>query len=269
MLCSCTRPPCGFDHVNSERITDRPLRTQSNVYVHELEEDEFWKAADDLLLQDGAGSSKARELKDRGQPQERVLSVEAGSSSGEGSLGLDIDIVDSVSAVVVGIRPGLVQRWNSGHPDAALEEGDRIVEINGTFGNAAMIADHLKRDTEWQLLVQRPVEVVVASSQLWRLASSREGGCSCRPHGLHVGFAEHGTSLMIDKIHEGLMMRWNQANPEQAVKVKDRIIEVNGKRGQASDLVDTLCSSAESLRLVIRRYPSLGPAGSGVTALRR
>jgi len=238
------------------------VRPPADIYVHEPEEeDDCCKVADELLLRsgkDGAqGSgqevSPAKENNLRQQPQELFIFVTVGASEGDGSLGLDVDIVDSVAVVVTSIYPGRVQRWNIEHPDAVIEEGDRIVEVNGAVGNAALLVERLKMDSVWSILVQRPVEVVVSSDHLWELA--RDSCCPCRPHGVHVGFAERGTSLMIDKIHEGMVKDWNQANPQQVVKVRDRIIEVNGRSGQASDLVQLLSIASESMCLVIRRYP--------------
>lgn len=47
----------------------------------------------------------------------------------EEAIGLDIDIVDGVSAIIVGISGGAVHRWNEWRPELALRANDRIIEV--------------------------------------------------------------------------------------------------------------------------------------------
>mmetsp|Transcript_63574 Transcript_63574/g.113128 ORF Transcript_63574/g.113128 Transcript_63574/m.113128 type:complete len:132 (+) Transcript_63574:88-483(+) len=62
---------------------------------------------------------------------------------------------------------------------------------------------------------------------------------------------EDGVTLQVDAITGGLIEAWNLKNPDQAVKVSDRIVEVNGKRGDVLQLVDE-CKKPKVLRLFIQ-----------------
>lgn len=61
-----------------------------------------------------------------------------------------------------------------------------------------------------------------------------------------------GGSLMVDQINEGLVMDWNKANPDKAVKSGDHIVEVNGSRGNAQQLTE-VCKRDEKLEMTVKR----------------
>merc|ERR1719291_1139951 len=42
----------------------------------------------------------------------------------EDAIGLDIDLIDGVSAVVVDVKEGAIQTWNDKHPESALQVND-------------------------------------------------------------------------------------------------------------------------------------------------
>lgn len=63
---------------------------------------------------------------------------------------------------------------------------------------------------------------------------------------------QDGHTLLIDAITGGLVEKWNQENPTQAVKQGDRIVEVNGIRGDVLQLVDE-CKKNKVLEMVVRR----------------
>ena len=49
---------------------------------------------------------------------------------------------------------------------------------------------------------------------------------------------EDGRTLAVDAITGGLIEKWNAENPLKALRPKDRIVEVNGMRGDVLQLVD-------------------------------
>lgn len=80
-----------------------------------------------------------------------------------------------------------------------------------------------------------------------------------------------GSCLRIVKVDEnGLIADWNQQNPDQQVRNGDRILEVNGIRGNSLAMVDA-CRGCSSLSLMVRctsdleerhlmmQYRQLGP----------
>mmetsp|Transcript_3251 Transcript_3251/g.7456 ORF Transcript_3251/g.7456 Transcript_3251/m.7456 type:complete len:139 (+) Transcript_3251:91-507(+) len=62
----------------------------------------------------------------------------------------------------------------------------------------------------------------------------------------------NGTTLIVDKVNDGLVNEWNKANPKQEVLEKDQVISVNGVSGSAQLLVD-VCKKDDTLEMVIQR----------------
>ncbi|CAK9023155.1 unnamed protein product [Durusdinium trenchii] len=61
-----------------------------------------------------------------------------------------------------------------------------------------------------------------------------------------------GFGLVVDQVTEGLIRDWNQVHPEQAVIKGDRIVAVNGVRGNSNEITE-VCKSQAVLELVIQR----------------
>mmetsp|Transcript_103083 Transcript_103083/g.289947 ORF Transcript_103083/g.289947 Transcript_103083/m.289947 type:complete len:251 (-) Transcript_103083:219-971(-) len=204
-----------------------------NAYVLEHEED-AWSVWDELLADrspPGSPSSAAgaavatvaaaavtaaerAELPSREQPQELRLSLipDAELSSPQmgavkppprgpthRELGIAVDVIDKLSAIVVAIHAGPVQRWNASNPQKSLEEGDRIMEVNGSRGNVDEMTQRLKVDDIWAMVIQRPAEVRISSADFDGNLPALE---SCRriPYGLYLGYAEASSTLMIVEV---------------------------------------------------------------------
>jgi len=69
--------------------------------------------------------------------------------------------------------------------------------------------------------------------------------------GIDVDFSDEIT-LLIDAITPGLIQDWNDRNPTYLVRKLDRIVEVNGLRGDYARLVEE-CRKEELLTMVIKR----------------
>eukprot|EP00747_Dinoflagellata_sp_TGD_P179693 gnl/TRDRNA2_/TRDRNA2_30909_c0_seq1.p1 gnl/TRDRNA2_/TRDRNA2_30909_c0~~gnl/TRDRNA2_/TRDRNA2_30909_c0_seq1.p1 ORF type:complete len:152 (+),score=32.01 gnl/TRDRNA2_/TRDRNA2_30909_c0_seq1:135-590(+) len=63
---------------------------------------------------------------------------------------------------------------------------------------------------------------------------------------------QDGTTLLIESVYGGLVERWNDTNPNSKVKQGDRIIEVNGIRGEVFQLADE-CKKNQVLNIKIKR----------------
>eukprot|EP00930_Biecheleria_cincta_P092591 TRINITY_DN8256_c1_g1_i1.p2 TRINITY_DN8256_c1_g1~~TRINITY_DN8256_c1_g1_i1.p2 ORF type:complete len:147 (-),score=41.05 TRINITY_DN8256_c1_g1_i1:32-472(-) len=64
---------------------------------------------------------------------------------------------------------------------------------------------------------------------------------------------EDGKTLVVDAITgSGLITEWNEANPDKALKPGDRIVEVNGHRGDVLRLVDE-CKQCKVLKILVQR----------------
>lgn len=71
------------------------------------------------------------------------------------------------------------------------------------------------------------------------------------PVGLALNFGD-GTYLRVVKVQDkGLIMKWNLSNPTQLVRRGDRIIDVNGVRGNAEAM--TRACESDKVKMVICR----------------
>jgi len=61
-----------------------------------------------------------------------------------------------------------------------------------------------------------------------------------------------GSNLRITRVsNDGLIANWNEANPSKQVRRDDRVVEVNGTRGDARTML-RVCTSCPNLELVVR-----------------
>ncbi|CAK9084375.1 unnamed protein product [Durusdinium trenchii] len=63
---------------------------------------------------------------------------------------------------------------------------------------------------------------------------------------------QDGRTLAVDAITGGLIQKWNEEHPDKALKPKDRIVEVNGLRGDVLQLVDE-CKKPKVLKIYVKR----------------
>eukprot|EP00930_Biecheleria_cincta_P076017 TRINITY_DN6321_c0_g1_i1.p1 TRINITY_DN6321_c0_g1~~TRINITY_DN6321_c0_g1_i1.p1 ORF type:complete len:174 (-),score=39.08 TRINITY_DN6321_c0_g1_i1:682-1203(-) len=64
---------------------------------------------------------------------------------------------------------------------------------------------------------------------------------------------QDGQTLVLAAITGvGLVTRWNEVNPGNALRPGDRIVEVNGVRGDAAQLLDE-CRKPQVLRMLVQR----------------
>mmetsp|Transcript_51617 Transcript_51617/g.95547 ORF Transcript_51617/g.95547 Transcript_51617/m.95547 type:complete len:146 (+) Transcript_51617:108-545(+) len=75
----------------------------------------------------------------------------------------------------------------------------------------------------------------------------RNGG----KHGLAVLCDEAG-SLIVTQINDGLFSAWNQDHPQKKVHIGDRIVGINGLRGDVVDLVNE-CQRDKELVIELTR----------------
>eukprot|EP00419_Tripos_fusus_P028258 CAMPEP_0172716328 /NCGR_PEP_ID=MMETSP1074-20121228/68064_1 /TAXON_ID=2916 /ORGANISM="Ceratium fusus, Strain PA161109" /LENGTH=138 /DNA_ID=CAMNT_0013540995 /DNA_START=55 /DNA_END=471 /DNA_ORIENTATION=+ len=61
-----------------------------------------------------------------------------------------------------------------------------------------------------------------------------------------------GDHLLVDKVNDGLVMQWNKANPDKEVRPNDKVMEVNGIKGDAAQMTET-CKNQYDLELLILR----------------
>eukprot|EP00747_Dinoflagellata_sp_TGD_P065445 gnl/TRDRNA2_/TRDRNA2_154362_c0_seq1.p1 gnl/TRDRNA2_/TRDRNA2_154362_c0~~gnl/TRDRNA2_/TRDRNA2_154362_c0_seq1.p1 ORF type:complete len:573 (+),score=65.58 gnl/TRDRNA2_/TRDRNA2_154362_c0_seq1:25-1743(+) len=92
---------------------------------------------------------------------ERIIEFEVVLDKSDGKMiGLDVDPQNEFSLVVMSVGedpddPGLVQQWNSLHPDKAVQKGDKIVQVNGVRGNVFELRAECKKNEVLTLKLQR------------------------------------------------------------------------------------------------------------------
>jgi len=149
-------------------------------------------------------------------------------------IGLDVDMLDGVSLIVDRIKDGgFVKSWNEENPDMALQVHDRIIEVNETRFKAQALAAELHHATVWDLKISRPEPVSVSVEHE-----------SKATFGVDL-FPSRG-ALLIVKIGDGFLHDWLVANPSASVQQYDRIIQINGVRGNSHKLLRALHASSTS-----------------------
>jgi len=150
---------------------------------------------------------------------------------------LGIEVITEGSLIVMSINEGLIQDWNSANPDKAVEEKDHIISANDVRGNVELILDQCRKEQLLRLKVRRPAfkthEEVTAEVEYYITLDRTDG----KRLGIDV---EHdcGNQLFIEAIDaEGLVAAWNKNNPDRQVHLDDRIVEVNGVRGETELLL--------------------------------
>lgn len=163
--------------------------------------------------------------------------------NGSETIGINLDVTDCVSLVVVDILPGAIYTWNESHAgERNLKVNDRIVEANGCRGDADKLLCVLKQSTTWSLVVQRPVE--------FRAVINRSGSISL---GMDLRYAPNGSTLMISEVEDGPIKDWNAVSATWKIKKFDRIIELNGIRGSSQELLHAGMEE-ETLEMCILHY---------------
>jgi hypothetical protein len=161
-------------------------------------------------------------------------------------LGLDVDCSDGKTLKIDRLRDGPFLWWNLNNPLQQIQEGDCIIDINGSRGDSEALVDMMHKSTTIRatFIRQAAPEVVIIVT---KTVGERLG--------LDVGYSDENT-LKIDKVKDGPFSRWNLNNPSQQIREGDHIIDVNGSRGDANTLVDLMHNSA-TLKVTFVRNSNL------------
>lgn len=158
------------------------------------------------------------------------------------NVGMDVDWGDQRTLRVAALRPGgLVEKWNSesGNKNHKILDEDRVVEINGVWGDAMKLLEQIRRAPVLVMKVRGKRDPALYQDSLRfqvRLAKTRDENI-----GLDLdwfGMQE----LRVAKVKEGLLQTWNSA-PEhrrEQVHESDVLKEVNGISGDALKMLDVI-----------------------------
>jgi hypothetical protein len=153
-------------------------------------------------------------------------------------LGIMLDCLDEHVGQLTATKEGTLQDYNK----TALYEqqlliGDFIIEVNGKSGDGAVVLTELQGSTNIDMLVRRgqPFRVDVRASPGAGVGQSLSNT---------LGQALSGITLLVQEVHE-LFVQWNKDNPQMPVMKNDRVVEVNGLRGNLSVMRDEIQKSNE------------------------
>lgn len=160
-----------------------------------------------------------------------------------GDIGLDVVAFNDHDLLVTHIRPGPLMNWNDRHPDLAVKQGDRLVDVNGLGGHPTLLLREIARSMNLTIRFQRFLE--------FRVHIERNPGGS-----LGIEIVKKRSSLKVVKLTAGPFADWNSAAPEHCqVAEGDSIVEVNGVADPDS-MVKLLSSNCTLLDVVVLRNPS-------------
>eukprot|EP00927_Polykrikos_kofoidii_P015999 TRINITY_DN1717_c0_g1_i1.p1 TRINITY_DN1717_c0_g1~~TRINITY_DN1717_c0_g1_i1.p1 ORF type:complete len:283 (-),score=46.03 TRINITY_DN1717_c0_g1_i1:298-1146(-) len=155
-------------------------------------------------------------------------------------IGLECAVVNSDELCVMNIGVGLFLDWNMMHHKSfQIWEGDRIVEANNITNNSIAMLAAISNDSRLKIKFRQRKEF-----EVW-IAKGDE------PLGIGVSCKKSCEGLRVNKVSEGLVSAWNAANPTRQILENDRIVEVNGLRGEPKRLLDTVKSASDLTMTVV------------------
>merc|ERR1712217_106509 len=124
-------------------------------------------------------------------------------------------------------------------PEQRVNVGDLIVQVNSVSGDTNAMGQEAMTATVLELTVRRPVEFTITIDK--KEPPGMLGVDFEYQRALHIkDICMVGRSLLIKDIKPGLLSRWNENNPGLEVKKWDRIVGVNGYRGESEKILDVM-----------------------------
>jgi hypothetical protein len=162
-------------------------------------------------------------------------------------IGVDISPHDGKTLLIGRIKPGPIAIWNANREATAVDRvrrGDRIVEVNGATGDAALLLERMRLDKMLHITIRRLLEIRAT------LHVTPQNS-----HGLRYRDDASGSGLLIEAVTHGAAMDVNRrVGAEMEIRPGDLVVSVNGVAGDCRRLRSQLTdSSARQLQLVLRR----------------
>lgn len=179
-----------------------------------------------------------------------VFYVDINRTTGQ-SLGIEVEHYTPRVLIVMTVNGGLIQDWNTANPEATVEEQDLIVGANDVEGDVEKILNECRQLQPIKLAVRRPLMKIRKLKTLeteFKISLDKQEGSKL---GIDVNH-EDGKELFIESIDEGLVKTWNDEHPDTQVHIEDRIIEVNGVKGDVKRLLEA-CMKNEMLEMTLIR----------------
>merc|ERR1711920_823193 len=115
------------------------------------------------------------------------------------------------------------------------------------------MVEQMKKSLNLEFLLRRPVEFIVKIERIVKIDTEAVLG-------LDLDYNPTGKSLNVRTIRQGLVSQWSKMNPGKEIKIRDRIVGVNGYRGDAEKML-LMCKSERDLELAVVRVYCPASAG--------
>eukprot|EP00930_Biecheleria_cincta_P062304 TRINITY_DN4778_c0_g1_i1.p1 TRINITY_DN4778_c0_g1~~TRINITY_DN4778_c0_g1_i1.p1 ORF type:complete len:229 (-),score=53.22 TRINITY_DN4778_c0_g1_i1:84-770(-) len=160
--------------------------------------------------------------------------------SGHNDSGITLDI-SSGEFPVVRQTEGAAKAWNNVCPAGMeIKRCDRLLRVDGQEVACALVVPNLATFAKQHLKLtfKRPIETEVVLKKPGKL-------------GMTINYKKETVGVWIAEISDGLLAAWNEANPDSVVSKQDRIIGVNGFRGEPSAIIEKMRAGGDSSDLVL------------------
>lgn len=191
-------------------------------------------------LEDQKDVPKKVDINSAGATFEADLDVEGSDDSG-----VSVDVTSGEFPIVRQLR-GAAQTYNNICPSGSeIKRYDRILRVDGQEAKCSEVVKLLETQgsnkRNLQLSLKRPREKEVVLRKPGKL-------------GMTINYKKETLGVWIADLSDGLVSAWNQANKDAIVSVHDRIIGVNGFRGEPGALIDKMREGGDTIVLTILCY---------------
>lgn len=170
---------------------------------------------------------------------EKEFEFEVNVEKGSQQLGVDVLHQDTETLLITRINSGLILQWNQAHPDNCVRAGDRVIEVNGQRGGSEFLVGAIRNGISLRLKIRQLLEFSMSVEKKGRL-------------GLDI--MQHAKSLRVLYLSPGPFQDWNRkAGLDRQVRSGDHVVEVNGSRGMAPELIAAIKESDGDTWVTFRR----------------
>ncbi|CAJ1359781.1 unnamed protein product [Effrenium voratum] len=160
------------------------------------------------------------------------------------TLGLDVDLTDELAGpMIIEVKKGAIQSFNEKNPGQVIQQYDLMTTLDTVKGTAA-IFERLNGK-----LPQESATISFMRPRQVKVTVSKPGGL-----GMKLDYKTSSVGAVVSElIDSGLISKWNNEHPADAVSIGDRIIELNGKKLLGLELVDQIKKESK-LTLTVLKY---------------
>lgn len=149
-----------------------------------------------------------------------------------GILGMELDLLDGKLGQITDIKGGIIQDYMNRPGSQQLELLDFVVEVNQISGDVQKLLRTLKASVDIDMLIRRAVP--------WRVEVRQAPGDNMAST---LNHATNGKTLLLQEVHDVFKKQWNDKQRDCPIRLYDRIVEVNGIRGDPSAMLEKLQAS--------------------------